>query len=52
MHVTFDTPQLAIATGQGAAFYLGDRLVGGGWIESTQRVSGTLSREAESLAER
>ena len=30
--VTFDQPQLAIAPGQGAAFYDGDLLLGGGWI--------------------
>ena len=30
--VTFDEPQLAVAPGQGAAFYDGDRLIGGGWI--------------------
>ena len=31
-------PQHAVAPGQGAAFYSGDRLLGGGWIESAQRV--------------
>jgi len=31
--VRFDEPQLALTPGQGAAFYLGTRLVGGGWIE-------------------
>jgi len=30
--VTFDRPQLAVAPGQGAAFYDGDLLLGGGWI--------------------
>jgi tRNA-specific 2-thiouridylase len=33
-HVRFDEPQLAPAPGQGAAFYQGERLLGGGWIES------------------
>jgi tRNA-specific 2-thiouridylase len=33
--VTFDEPQLAVAPGQGAAFYSGERLLGGGWIAST-----------------
>ena len=33
--VVFDEPQLAVAPGQGAAFYRGDRLLGGGWIAST-----------------
>lgn len=32
--VRFDEPQLAPAPGQGAAFYRGERLLGGGWIES------------------
>ena len=38
-HVVFDEPQVAVAAGQGAAFYECDRLLGGGWIESTSRVS-------------
>lgn len=37
-HVLFDEPQVAVAAGQGAAFYEGERLLGGGWIESTARV--------------
>lgn len=32
--VVFDEPQRAIAPGQGVAFYRGDRLLGGGWIEA------------------
>ena len=39
MHVVFDEAQVAVAAGQGAAFYDGERLLGGGWIESTTRVS-------------
>lgn len=35
--VRFDEPQLALTPGQGAAFYLGTRLVGGGWIERSLR---------------
>jgi tRNA-specific 2-thiouridylase len=31
--VRFQRPQKAVAPGQGAAFYAGDRLLGGGWIE-------------------
>lgn len=33
-HVAFDEPQFAVAPGQGAAFYVEDRLLGGGWIRS------------------
>jgi tRNA-specific 2-thiouridylase len=33
----FDAPQLAVAPGQGAAFYQGTRLLGGGWIDSAVR---------------
>jgi len=35
--VYFDEPEVAVTPGQGAAFYLGDRLVGGGWIAATVR---------------
>jgi tRNA-uridine 2-sulfurtransferase len=30
--VRFAEPQLAVTPGQGAAFYLGERLIGGGWL--------------------
>jgi tRNA-specific 2-thiouridylase len=33
--VVFDEPQLAVAPGQGAAFYREERLLGGGWIART-----------------
>ncbi len=33
--VLFDEPQFSLAPGQGAACYLGDRLIGGGWIART-----------------
>ena len=35
--VEFEAPQPSIAAGQAAAFYLGDELVGGGWIEKTSQ---------------
>jgi tRNA-uridine 2-sulfurtransferase len=35
--VIFDEPQLALTPGQGAAFYQGTRLLGGGWIEGPAR---------------
>jgi tRNA-uridine 2-sulfurtransferase len=34
VRVTFDAPQRAITSGQGAVFYDGDRVLGGGWIRS------------------
>jgi len=36
--VHFDAPQAAVAPGQGAAIYAGDRLLGGGWIEAATPV--------------
>jgi tRNA-specific 2-thiouridylase len=36
--VVFDEPQAAVAPGQGAAAYLGERLLGGGWIEAATAV--------------
>ena len=47
--VRFDTPELAVSPGQGAAFYVGDRLLGGGWIRSTQR-STTATPEGTHVA--
>ncbi len=35
--VVFDEPELSVTPGQGAAFYEGDRLIGGGWIDAAQR---------------
>lgn len=37
--VRFDEPVFAVAPGQGAAFYDGDRLLGGGWIASAARAA-------------
>ena len=33
LRVEFDEPQRAIAPGQGVAFFNGDRVLGGGWID-------------------
>jgi tRNA-specific 2-thiouridylase len=35
-HVVFDAPEVAVAPGQGAALYHGERLLGGGWIVRTE----------------
>jgi len=34
VQVAFETPQSAVAPGQAVAFYDGDRVLGGGWIEA------------------
>lgn len=61
--VTFDDPQMAIAPGQGAAFYEldeatglgGDLSLGGGWIRSAQRAGmgplGPASAEMDGASE-
>jgi len=41
--VLFDTPEYGVAPGQAAVLYAGDRVLGGGWIEETERA---LTREA------
>jgi tRNA-specific 2-thiouridylase len=33
----FDTPEFGVAPGQAAVIYDGDRVLGGGWIEETER---------------
>jgi len=45
VRVDFDEPQLAVALGQGAAFYDGDRLLGGGWISAAERVAAAAAAE-------
>lgn len=39
--VEFDRPEAAVTPGQGAAFYSGDLLLGGGWIERVERLVDT-----------
>jgi tRNA-specific 2-thiouridylase len=36
LRAVFDAPEMAVAPGQGAALYHGERLLGGGWIASTE----------------
>jgi tRNA-specific 2-thiouridylase len=36
-HVVFDEPQTAITPGQAVVFYSGDEVIGGGWIDRTDR---------------
>jgi tRNA-specific 2-thiouridylase len=35
--VLFDAPEYGVAPGQAAVLYAGDRVLGGGWIEATER---------------
>ncbi|CAN5692556.1 tRNA 2-thiouridine(34) synthase MnmA [soil metagenome] len=35
--VAFDAPEYGVAPGQAAVLYAGDRVLGGGWIEETER---------------
>ena len=37
--VLFDQAPLSVAPGQGAAFYQGERLLGGGWIDKAERLA-------------
>jgi tRNA-specific 2-thiouridylase len=49
--VVFDEPQMAVTPGQGAAFYRGDLLLGGGWIESTPRSRAAARSTPETVEE-
>jgi len=35
--IVFETPEYGVAPGQAAVLYSGDRVLGGGWIEETER---------------
>ena len=37
--IRFDTPEYGVAPGQAAVIYAGDRVIGGGWIDSTRSVA-------------
>lgn len=41
--VVFDSPEYGVAPGQAAVLYAGERVLGGGWIEETERA---VTREA------
>lgn len=43
--VRFAEPQHAVTPGQGAAFYRGDQLLGGGWIQGTPEPPGAASEQ-------
>ena len=36
--IRFDTPEFGVAPGQAAVIYAGERVIGGGWIASTEKV--------------
>jgi tRNA-specific 2-thiouridylase len=38
--IRFAEPEFGVAPGQAAVIYAGDRVVGGGWIDSTEKVTG------------
>ncbi|HCS16927.1 MAG TPA: hypothetical protein DIW45_03220, partial [Erythrobacter sp.] len=35
----FADPEFGVAPGQAAVIYAGERVIGGGWIEATERVA-------------
>lgn len=41
--IRFAEPEFGVAPGQAAVIYAGDRVVGGGWIEGTEKAPSTLS---------
>ena len=44
--IRFASPEYGVAPGQAAVLYCGDRVVGGGWIESTQAALGAQPEAA------
>jgi tRNA-specific 2-thiouridylase len=38
--IRFAAPEFGVAPGQAAVIYAGERVVGGGWIDSTEKISG------------
>jgi tRNA-specific 2-thiouridylase len=46
--VVFDEPELSVTPGQGAAFYDGDRLLGGGWIDRCVNARSSIAAEEAS----
>ena len=36
--IRFDAPEFGVAPGQAAVIYAGERVIGGGWIDSTEKV--------------
>jgi tRNA-specific 2-thiouridylase len=38
--IRFATPEFGVAPGQAAVIYAGERVIGGGWIDSTEKVAG------------
>lgn len=41
--IVFDHPEFGVAPGQAAVFYAGDRVLGGGWIVSTQSMDAAVA---------
>ena len=38
--IRFAAPEYGVAPGQAAVIYAGERVIGGGWIDSTEAVAG------------
>ena len=36
IRIRFESPEFGVAPGQAAVFYSGDRVIGGGWIDTTE----------------